>query len=342
MLPIRTMKPFSELTERGQLRRLRQLAIRALEHFPIEAKRIRLLANETNTSFRIDAADGTAYVLRISSPERPIEDAAAAETAWLQALNQTEDIVAPRPVPSNDGSMSVVVTIAGIPEPRRCLLLTMLPGQDLANRISNKSMHQLGMLTARLHDFAASFHLPGDIKILTLGALYPFGEPEVLFEQRFVDLYPDGALQTVTRSKMVVQRAIQRLYDGEEPPIVVHGDIHEWNVLIYRDQLAIIDHEDVMWGYPVQDIGVTFHYLQQRPDYINMRRHYRTGYESIAAWPEKYPGEIDIFVIHRGLHLMNYVLHEMSDNQELVQHFMQIPDRYWEPALDRLVQHHGA
>jgi hypothetical protein len=56
------MKPFETMTHRGQLGRLRQLAIKMLSAYEVNEPRLTALVHEDNTTFRIDADNGERYV----------------------------------------------------------------------------------------------------------------------------------------------------------------------------------------------------------------------------------------------------------------------------------------
>ena len=89
---------------------------------------------------------------------------------------------------------------------------------------------------------------------------------------------------------------------------LLHGDFHVWNVLVHRGQLAAIDFEDLMWGWPIQDIGTAFYYLFHRPDFAAVRDGFRRGYEQVSPWPEAEPGDLETFIAGRALVLANDVL----------------------------------
>ena len=59
------MQSLEILTFAGQLRRLRQLAIKALTAYDIYEPHLTMLQHEGNTTFRIDLTDGERYVLRV-------------------------------------------------------------------------------------------------------------------------------------------------------------------------------------------------------------------------------------------------------------------------------------
>ena len=50
------MKPYRNLTERGQARRLRPLAWNALQQYDLDVARLRLVTNDMNGIFRLDTS----------------------------------------------------------------------------------------------------------------------------------------------------------------------------------------------------------------------------------------------------------------------------------------------
>ena len=51
-------KPFEDLTYLGQVRRLRKLALSALDAYDIDVAQCKLIFHGENTTYRIDTADG--------------------------------------------------------------------------------------------------------------------------------------------------------------------------------------------------------------------------------------------------------------------------------------------
>ena len=104
------------------------------------------------------------------------------------------------------------------------------------------------------------------------------------------------------------QTAIDRLKASGEPMRIIHGDLHQWNVRYARGVLSPIDFEDLMWGWPVQDIATTLYYSQDEPNYPELRAAFEQGYRRVSAWPERFAGEVDAFIAARGLGMVNFVL----------------------------------
>ena len=95
-------------TRRGQLTRLRQLALAALSRYPIAEGRLTFIAHEENTTYRHDGADGS-HLVRVHRPQRhghgvDTTKAVRSEIAWLQAIREDTGLEVPVPVAARDGA----------------------------------------------------------------------------------------------------------------------------------------------------------------------------------------------------------------------------------------------
>lgn len=304
------MRPYSTLTERGQARRLRALARAALQHYALDVARLRLVTNDLNGIFRVDTQAGQRYILRVSLPEAGHNrDHVAAEMDWLAALARDTSLSVPRPLPARDGALVVEAGAPGVPEARLCAVFSWVPGSDLAHHLSPANLSKLGELMAQLHAHAAGYRPPAGLSLLRFDRVFPFPEPVVLFEPRFSALFPPERLAVYQQAVAWAQSALDRLAASGEPMRLLHGDLHQWNVRCWRGVLSPIDFEDLMWGWPIQDIATTFYYLLElEAAYRPLRDAFQQGYTRHSPWPERQPDEIDAFIAARGLGLANFVL----------------------------------
>jgi Ser/Thr protein kinase RdoA (MazF antagonist) len=304
------MKPFLSLTVRGQARRLRQLAIHALGCYDLDVARLRLITNDVNGIFRIDAADGRRFILRVTAPEGGHTiDHVTAEMDWLTALARDTDLSVPRPLRTRDGSFLVTAEADGVPEPRLCEIFSWVAGKDLAGDMSEVNLARLGELSARLHIHALTYHPLAPLSLLRFDRVFPFPEPVVLFEERFSQLFPPARKTVYQKAMDWAQESVDRLKAGGEPMRILHGDLHQWNVRLARGVLSPIDFEDLMLGWPVQDIATTLYYFLG-DHFSAWRAAFQAGYTRCSPWPERHPGEIDSFIAARGIGLANLVLNE--------------------------------
>jgi Ser/Thr protein kinase RdoA (MazF antagonist) len=305
------MKEFYELTNRGRAMRLRTMALAALERYDLPVKRLRLLTNDFNGIFRVDTMDGQKCILRVCLPEggHSLEEIRS-EMMWLAALRRDTNLGVPNPLVTRDGELVTTVEVAGVPEARHCVAFGWVPGPDLADRLTLDNVFKLGGLAARLHDHAATFTPPEGFWIKTSEEVFPFGEPVVLFDKAHRNLFPPDRRAVFQDAVERVQDAICRLYANRRGLRVLHNDLHQWNVKVFRGKLYALDFEDLMWGFPVQDIAIILYYFQRHEQYAALREAFMRGYTHHSEWPERYPGEIDTFIAGRGLVLANFVLQD--------------------------------
>ena len=166
------MKAFFNLSQRGQIARLRKLANAALQRYDIGEVSLHFLSNTDNTVFRVDrTAEGSQqienpdvprrYVLRITRPGKYSPEMIKAKLLWLSALRNQANLVVPEPVPAADGAFVQEVSVAGVPQPRHCVLFRWIHGRfrnhDL---LTAKELERVGSFIARLHQHAETFVLP--------------------------------------------------------------------------------------------------------------------------------------------------------------------------------------
>jgi Ser/Thr protein kinase RdoA (MazF antagonist) len=301
------MRAFEDLTNTGQARRLRATAFAALDPFAIRVRRLRLITNEFNAVFRVDSEDDERFMLRVNIPRRRTLNEVRAEVAWLRALASETDVGVPTPMPTPDGEFVVTVAADGVPELRHCVAFRWIDGVKLANRLSESTVAALGELTAKLHEQAADWTPPPGLR--TWDTPFPLDD----HPSHLVGVEP-GDRPTFDRALEMIEAVLER--SGDRPTRMIHGDLHQDNVLVSGRKLVAIDFDDALLGHPVQDIGVTFWNLREEPRYDVLRDAYRRGYERVSPWPETEPGDIEAFVADRSMMLIDYSLRE-ADPEEI-------------------------
>jgi Ser/Thr protein kinase RdoA (MazF antagonist) len=317
------MKDWSELTEHGQIFRLRSLAKAALGEFPIEPRGLRLVGGFTNVIFRVDTDEGP-YALRVDLHQDHSDADVEIELAWLMALVRDSDLDVVRVVPASDGRWFVHATGAGVPGMRRCVLFQWVPGRRLGDNPTENGYFRLGRMSGRLHLHGEHFVPPH--RPLTWDKVFYWPEevdPVVVFDPERSHYLEGGRRELLERSIVQVETAFAKLNPSEAQ--VIHGDLHPDNVHIYRSRLIGFDFEDVTWGHRVQDIAITLFYERDHPGYDDFRAAFEEGYRSVAAWPVGYEGELEHFMAARTIMFINYVANLHDD-----------PSGYYKIAFPRL------
>ncbi len=316
------MKDFHTLTVQGKVRRLRALALKALEQYPFEVARLRLMGVYTNLLFRVDTTDGATYMLRICAPNWRTAEDLRSEAIWLQALARDTDIGAPRPILTGSGDFFVTESVEHVPGPRRCVVMSWVPGRLLGQALTETNVYRMGQLFARLHRFSAGFApAHNGFTRRKMSSFLARDEPYVLFDAEARTAFSAQNLAIFERTLAQVTGAFEQLYADSTGLRVIHNDLHHENIHLYRGHLYPLDFEDTIWGYPVQDIAMALQDLMMDvapAQFEVLLEQFRAGYTSLEPWPEQFAGQIDTFRAGRLLWVANYVA--LKEREYLEEH----------------------
>ena len=308
--------PFAELTEQGQVRRLRRVAQAALERYGLGEAETALLAVHTNTLFLVKTPDGPC-VLRVNAPGQRSPVEIESELHWLAALRRDTPLTVPEPLPARGGGLVVTVEAPGVPGPRHCSLFRWLPGRALGERLSPGLAAQMGALLARLHQHADTFRPPAVFSTTRWDTAWTFGRPAALDGADPHPLWPPERRALLAETGARVQTLLDRLYADPRRLRFLHCDFHPGNLKRHKGELAVLDFDDSRWAYPAQDIGVALFYFLDEPDYPELRGRFLAGYGAVRG--ERPPDDqIDLCVAARIVDLVSYVLRfEVLSPEEL-------------------------
>ncbi len=313
-------KRFEDLTRLGKIRRLRNVVLKAIEAYQIEVEEVKFLTIETNTMFVVQAKSGEKFVLRIYSDEETTLKENQAEIFWLTALLRDTDLRVTEPVARKDGDFISIVNVPDVPADRRCVLFNWIPGNTLRENISPENYHKLGQGLAKLHQHARSLiPLPTQINPKKWDKVFYYpAEPVVYNTPEYSDLFSEDDLQIIGQAIVEANQVFADLFSDREGLILIHGDLHFWNVHCHRGELYLIDFEDLNLGYPVQDIAVTLSYGRHRDDYQELKQAFRDGYTSIKEWPEVDKRVISTLMVARSIMFINYVARVINEPGEYI------------------------
>ena len=259
--------------------------------------------------FYLQTADSQKYVLRIYSNEETTLRENQAEMFWLDALKRDTPIKVTEPVSRRDGRYITPVKVAGVPGEQRCVLFKWVPGRTLEHYLTPKYYYKLGQTLARLHTHAETLNpLPVHIQPKKWDKVFYYpDEPVVYNTAAYKHLFPPERVALLDEVIKRANKVLEDLYKNPEGQILIHGDLHYWNVHVYRGELTIIDFEDVMLGYPVQDIAITLYYGRDLETYTALQTALKQGYSSLRLWPAKDSEQLATLMAARSANFINYV-----------------------------------
>ena len=58
------------------------------------------------------------------------------------------------------------------------------------------------------------------------------------------------------------------------------------NVMVSRGRVTLIDFQDLIWGFEIQDVEIALLGLEHFGDAGGLADAFRAGYETVRSWPE--------------------------------------------------------
>jgi Ser/Thr protein kinase RdoA (MazF antagonist) len=296
--------------DRQRIARMRRVAVRALDAYPLVDRELRFVADEENATFRVDAMapDGRdRFLLRVHRPARhgrDVDSAAAvgSELGWLTALRADTDLLVPAPFRTIDGKLTTVAASPDVPEARVCSVLRWMDGRVHAAAPRPVHLYRLGDVMARLHNHAGRWRVPpGFVRIRWDWETF-FGDTMVYGGIGAADVWellPDDLRRRFARVASGMRRVMSHLGDGADTVGLIHADMHLGNALFWRGEVKVIDFDDCGFGYWLYDIAVSLWELRHRNDYEHFRSALIDGYTRRRPLPPGCLAHLDDFIATR-------------------------------------------
>lgn len=292
---------------------MKDVARRLLAQYELDVVRIRAGRDTWNTIFEVRTRNGGRYALRINRPGFRTATQIRSELIWLDAIRHETDLQVPQPVRIRDGELMVTVELNG--RPVHAALFTWLPGRHVRTRApSRRTGYLLGRTAARLHDHAASFRPPAGFSTTRFDRVAALAERSTIFSNEPNQILTPDRRARLREAVAQIQEETDLLYRDTSGLRFVHSDLHFGNVKLLHGDMGVLDFDDSLWAFPVQDIGIATYYLQFRTNKEELMAAFREGYESIRPWPEAYPGQAHTYLRARALDLID-VSFEIEDER---------------------------
>lgn len=302
-----------------------QAAKEALEHFPVEAENVRLVAQSENLTFRVSASGGdTDYVLRLHRPGYSSIEELESERKWVHALKGT-GVAVPDSIETDRGGHFVLVEIPGVAEQRYAGMTTWQEGIVLSQFLEScPDTHERTRVFGRFGEIAAIFHdqsirwepPPGFTRRrLDLDALLG----EAPFWGRFWE-HPQltkSEQELLLRARARLRAALCAYGETSDNFSLIHSDFTPENIIYTGSDLAVIDFDDSAYGWHMYDIAAALIDCRFDQDYGSLQSAFLDGYR--ACRPLANP-DIDLlpgFELVRGLAIIGWFYERPELTEEL-------------------------
>jgi len=271
------------------------IARRVLAAYGLAQADCRILAHTHNVVF-LAQHEQRRYVLRLHTYALNTHRLRA-EIAWLSYLADVRALPVPRPLYTLEGApyllaqddpQMIAVLFAyqeGEEKP-----LAALDGADCA---------AIGQLLARLHqaaqDFPPSPH--SDLPRLDYEGL--FGEGGRYALGGLQSMLSPHTLSIMEQVGQQVRRAFADMGQARAGYGLIHGDLHQQNVVFHQGQARALDFEYCGWGFFLYDFTPLLWQLKLRSDYEALEEALWSGYQAVLSLPSTWRAHLETLIAAR-------------------------------------------
>jgi Ser/Thr protein kinase RdoA (MazF antagonist) len=287
------MKPYEQLTQRGQVQRIKALASAALSSYDLEVIKLELLFHGENTTFRarldpaksaLDEVEHLASDSVLVRCHRPFYNTAVeieSELMWMAALDDA-GVPVQSPLRNDAGEFVTRASHDGVPVDRDCTVMRWTQGR-FAPKPKPVHLERLGKLTATLHEHARSWELPEGFERRSWDYAGLFHDIKRRPHGESIWAPFDADQQRVQEAAMEISAAFLERCERDSERIVIHSDLHFGNVLFGGGRALPIDFDDAGFGFPIQDAATSLGRWDIHADLEEYRRSYFQGYASVSS-----------------------------------------------------------
>lgn len=292
---------YTELSQEGQIQLLSEVVPKFLAQYQLDQATFQNVNHGFNSSFKVAAANGQNYALRVNTNSKKNESQVEAEVQLLELIANNQVIKSPVPVRTTSGQAYSKVYVDFLGREVTAVLNSWIEGDDLGDEVTDNELFQMGAEMAKLHQFCRS--VPSELadKFPRINRTL-FNSPDNL---RKADPRFDDEIQELIEETFQISDAIFNELSNVTEPILIHADLHPSNVLRTESGIAVIDFDDVGIGYEIQDLAITFFYLRDMPGKEDL---VLEGYKLVCEPPVMKSNRIEALLAARQLLLLNDLL----------------------------------
>ena len=324
------MLPFDKLTYRGQVRRLRKLALKALTNYNLTDFKLSFIKHAENSTFRViekhphkhpnDTFLKGHYLLRIHRPNYQTDVCIHSELSWLAALSKDLPIAVQQPVRTSNAKLLIPVKVLGIPEKRTCSLLRWLPGRFYKCAVRPHHAYSLGKTMALLHDHAQNWKRPKDFERRHWDFNGLFGDGGG-FDLPAADLWsrlPRASFDIFRKAAQLAGKQIDLWKNDQLHYGLLHADLHLGNVLFKKGMALPLDFDDCGFGPWVYDFAVPLADWYELPNFRYLYDALVAGYASVRKPPLAQLEHVRTFIAARRVSLALWFIDRAQVNPRFI------------------------
>ena len=289
-------------------------AMKALESFPVEAEKTKLITHSENVTFRVSVrGNDSDYALRLHRPGYNSIKELESERIWTRALKDA-GVSVQDSLLTRQRQHFELVDIPGTGERRYAGMTTWLEGtilsdyletrRDSAERVS--IFHRIGEIAATIHNQSTRWKAPPHFERRRLDLEGLLGEAP--FWGRFWEhaglTKSEQAL--LLKARQDVRTALKEYGESPDNFSLIHSDLHPDNIVMNGDKLALIDFDDSAYGWHMYDIASALIEDRSALDFDALRAALLEGYCERRQLSRRDVEMLPAFLLIRGMAIIGW------------------------------------
>lgn len=283
----------------------------SLRQWDIEPAAIEQVSESENIVFRVDATDGSTFVLRMHRPGYHSYQGLVSEQLWTAALKQAGMDV---PVPRLTRTGAPYGQVQLDDEARFVGVLEWVDGTTMAELVAAsedeaeraRQFTVLGELLARMHDQASGWQPPADFTRHALDADGLMGPAPFWGPFWLAGRLTAQQRQTFAHLRDRLREILAGLPIDADHYSLIHADLHPGNVVVNGTRLHVIDFDDAAFGWHVYDFAVALKDYQDDPAVARYQDALIAGYRRERPIGSEMLELIPLFLLIRTLNSIGW------------------------------------
>ena len=304
------MKDFRELTRDEQIKEVSAVVEEICSRYFTDEVTYELINFEFNATFKVRCG-GETFALRININSSRTRENVNAEIAFIHHLREQSRVEVPRPIPSREGGFVVEAILPSSTKLVLAVLFSWLDGSEVGDEADPQQLFAIGVAMAGMHQAASEFELPSGAALPVLNDLLWGTTDQIFASSSALDVEDRRVLE---QARIQIGDVISYFY-ARDSKIVIHADMHGWNLMWNMGDIAVFDFDDCGIGLPVQDLATALYYLDTSAE----REFVLEGYRSIRALPGYSDFQMQALLLQRRILLLNYLYETANEeHRELI------------------------
>lgn len=284
----------------------KQAALMALHNFDLDWTVIRFNQQSDTCTFVIETNKEGTFLLRLHSGRSREE--INSEIAWLDLLNREMDVPLPKGIRDRTGAVTFKVEF-GDKDHLYASLMRWVEGEHASKKLTDEQIFKEGVLLAKLHRASQTLELPPGFNRPDWDE-HSFRKAMIRLKLHYDCFLTDKefAQYQLAAEKLNDWLTKQHKYKNRRSYGVIHGDLHQGNIIFHHGEPRAIDFGRCGWGYYLYDVAHTILAIPPLQRELVIQ-----GYESVNKLEGEWIQALEHFMVM--VMIENYC-HHASDPRE--------------------------